>query len=111
MKAQVALEALMLFAITLIMVSFVTQALLQSYGSAQKQSSAVRDRALVENDIFTNELLCNSDIKLPSQIRKQGVATRIKIEEWVIKLVGADMGAEQEFSGVFVGCGEDAVFV
>lgn len=108
MRAQVTIETLMLFAVTLVAVSLITQALLHSYGIAKKQSSEAQDRALVENDIFMNELLCNSDVLPPQQIRQQTSIARIRIEKWAIKMVTADK--EQEFSGMFLGCGEDEKF-
>ncbi len=110
MKAQVTIEMLMLFATTLIAISLMAQALLHSYELAQKQSVAARHRALVENDIFMNELLCNSDVVPPKQVRQQTSTARIRIEKWVIKLVAAEAGMEQEFSGIFAGCYEDATF-
>lgn len=102
---------LMLFATMLVVISLITQALLHSYDLAQKQSSIVRHRVLVENDIFMNELLCNGDVSPPKQILQQTSTAKIRIEKWAIKLVTAEAGTEQEFSGIFTGCYEDATFI
>ncbi len=110
MRAQATIEMLMLFATTILAIAIITQALLHSYDLAQKQSSAVRARALVENNIFMNEILCKSDIEPPRQLTHQNAIAKMKIEEWMI-IVNADSAAQQNFSGIFVGCGKDAVFV
>lgn len=108
MKAQATLEAMILFATTIIMIMIITQSLLSSYVAFEKRSSELVSRAALEKDLVAFSINCNSDINnLPSPVLAPSGNYKLKASYWFVTLVmnqSSGYNDEMNISAVTTGC-------